>query len=58
METKCDQPQIAALSNALQVGIKTEYLDASAAAGEDLFFETTFSILAYCFKDRSYGVLS
>lgn len=40
METKCDQPQIAALSNALQVGIKTEYLDASAAAGEDLQIQT------------------
>ncbi|ETI50921.1 hypothetical protein F443_05655 [Phytophthora nicotianae P1569] len=36
MGKECDQPQIAALTEALQVGVKIEYLDGSAGPGEDL----------------------
>ncbi|KAH7474116.1 hypothetical protein PRIC1_014429 [Phytophthora ramorum] len=36
MGKECDQPQIAALTEALQVGVKIEYLDGSAGPGEEL----------------------
>uniref|UniRef100_A0AAV1U8R6 ubiquitinyl hydrolase 1 n=1 Tax=Peronospora matthiolae TaxID=2874970 RepID=A0AAV1U8R6_9STRA len=36
MGKECDQPQIAALTEALEVGVKIEYLDGSAGAGEPL----------------------
>lgn len=36
MGKECDQPQIAALTEALQVGVKIEYLDGSAKADEEL----------------------
>lgn len=36
MGKECDQPQIAALTEALQVGVKIEYLDGSAGPGQDL----------------------
>ncbi|GMF22046.1 unnamed protein product [Phytophthora lilii] len=36
MGKECDQPQIAALTDALQVGVKIEYLDGSAGPGQDL----------------------
>ncbi|KAG7400557.1 OTU domain, ubiquitin aldehyde binding [Phytophthora boehmeriae] len=36
MGKECDQPQIAALTAALQVGVKIEYLDGSAGPGEEL----------------------
>ncbi|KAF4319829.1 hypothetical protein G195_006718 [Phytophthora kernoviae 00238/432] len=36
MGKECDQPQIAALTEALQVGVKIEYLDGSAGPGENL----------------------
>ncbi|RMX69399.1 hypothetical protein DD238_002448 [Peronospora effusa] len=36
MGKECDQPQITALTEALQVGVKIEYLDGSAGPGEKL----------------------
>lgn len=36
MGKECDQPQIAALTEALQIGVKIEYLDGSAKADEEL----------------------
>jgi ubiquitin thioesterase protein OTUB1 len=36
MGKECDQPQIAALTEALQVGVRIEYLDGSAKADEEL----------------------
>ncbi|CAH0473747.1 unnamed protein product [Peronospora belbahrii] len=36
MGKECDQPQIAALTEALQVGVQIEYLDGSAGPGEKL----------------------
>ncbi|KAI9908610.1 hypothetical protein PsorP6_016628 [Peronosclerospora sorghi] len=36
MGKECDQPQIAALTHALQVSVKIEYLDGRAGAGEKL----------------------
>ncbi|CAI5732008.1 unnamed protein product [Hyaloperonospora brassicae] len=36
MGKECDQPQIAALTEALEVGVKIEYLDGSAGPGEPL----------------------
>ncbi|KAE8912704.1 hypothetical protein PF005_g8785 [Phytophthora fragariae] len=36
MGKECDQPQIAALTEALQVGVKIEYLDGSAGPGQEL----------------------
>ncbi|TDH69415.1 hypothetical protein CCR75_002855 [Bremia lactucae] len=36
MGKECDQPQIVALTEALQVGVKIEYLDGSAGPGENL----------------------
>ena len=36
MGKECDQPQITALTEALQVGVKIEYLDGSAGPGDKL----------------------
>ncbi|KAL8004683.1 putative Rho GTPase activation protein [Plasmopara halstedii] len=36
MGKECDQPQIAALTEALEVGVKIEYLDGSVGPGEEL----------------------
>ncbi|KAJ0401198.1 hypothetical protein P43SY_007617 [Pythium insidiosum] len=36
MGKECDQPQVIALTEALQVGVKIEYLDGNAAEGQDL----------------------
>ena len=36
MGKECDQPQIAALTEALQIGVKIEYLDGTTTQGQEL----------------------